>query len=106
MIDTRRMEVAVLDPKRSRMIELLGEWTTRANFNLRDISSLHGSLEILMRNIKWARPLFFALQNAICLELMRRYHGLQRWYSLEPALLPRGSTNPCATAPAGRAHCS
>jgi hypothetical protein len=50
------------------------------DFNLRDISSLHGSLESLTRYIKWARPLFFALQNAIRLELMRRYHTLKRWY--------------------------
>jgi hypothetical protein len=80
MIDTRRMEIAVLEIKRAQMIELLGECTQTADFNLRAISSLHGSLESLMRYIKWAGPLFFTLQNGIWLELMRRYHTLKRWY--------------------------
>jgi hypothetical protein len=100
MIDTRRMEVAILAPKRAQMITLLEEWIPRDTFNLREISSLHGSLESLTRYIKWARPLFFALQNAIRLQLMARYHVLQRRYnassrasslgaSLTPAVMHR-----------------
>jgi hypothetical protein len=78
--DTRKMEVTILEPKRAQMIEQLVPWITRTEFNLRDISSLHGSLESLTRYIKWARPLFFALQNAIRLELTQRYYFLKRWY--------------------------
>jgi hypothetical protein len=53
MLDTRRMEVAILAPKREQIIALLVEWMSRKIFNLRDISSLHGSLESLTRYIKW-----------------------------------------------------
>jgi hypothetical protein len=106
MIDTRRREVAVLDSKRAQMIKLLGEWTTRANFNLRDISSLHGSLEILMRYINGFDRCFSLFRTP----LSRAYAALPRSpalvQSLEPPLIPRGSTYPCATAPAGRAHYS
>jgi hypothetical protein len=66
------MEVAVLEIKRTQMIESL------------------------TRHIKWARPLFFALQNAIRLELMRRYHSLKRWYGTSKRI---SRTYPCATAP-------
>jgi hypothetical protein len=43
MIDARRMEVAILDLKRAHMVELLEEWTTTVNSNLRGIISLLGS---------------------------------------------------------------
>jgi hypothetical protein len=103
LVDTRRMEVAVLAIKRTQMIALLEEWTQKIAFSLREISSLHGSLESLTRHIKWARPLFFALQNAIRFELRRRYHILKRRYGtskriaslerdLTPALLHRLDT--------------
>jgi hypothetical protein len=95
MIDTRRMEVTTLAPKRAPMIALLEEWIPRKSFNLREISSLHGSPESLTRCIKWARPLFFVLQNAFRLQLMARYHILEHRYntsdrasSLEASLLP------------------
>jgi hypothetical protein len=80
MTDTRRMEVAVSESKRAQMIEQLVAWIMKKQFNLRDISSLHGSLESFTRYIKWARPLFFALQNAIRRELTQRCHFLKRWY--------------------------
>jgi hypothetical protein len=100
MLDTRRMEVAILAAKRAQTIIFLEEWIPRTTFNLREISSLHGQLESLTRYIKWAQPLFFALQNAIRFQLLARYHVLQRRYnasnratsleaSLTPALLHR-----------------
>jgi hypothetical protein len=100
MIDTRRLEVVTLASKRAQMVATLASFLLLESFNLRDISSLHGSLESLTRYIKWARPLFFALQNAIRLQLTARYHILKRLYnasgrasslagSLPPALLHR-----------------
>jgi hypothetical protein len=80
-VDTRRMEVAILAAKRAQMITLLVQWIQKTNFTLREISSLHGALESFTRYIKWARPLFFALQNAIRLELNARYLFLKRWYN-------------------------
>jgi hypothetical protein len=43
MVDTRRMEVAVLASSLAQRIELLGEWIQRTDFSLREISSPHGS---------------------------------------------------------------
>lgn len=55
-------------------------WLSKSDFNLREISSLHGSLESLTTDIRWARPLFFGLQSTIRRVLVARYHVLQRWY--------------------------
>jgi hypothetical protein len=61
------------------MTEQLYDWAyQRHDFTLRDISSLHGSLESMTRYVTWMRPLFFAVQNAIRVELKRRYFFLQR----------------------------
>jgi hypothetical protein len=80
MVNTRRMEVATLDEKHDQIVALLELWIEMKTFNLREISSLHGSLESLTRYIKWARPLFYALQNAIRSELKQRYNKLRGWY--------------------------
>jgi hypothetical protein len=56
IIDTLKMEVAVLETKRAQMIEQLGESTLRTNCSLRDITSLCGSLKSFTRYINWARP--------------------------------------------------
>ena len=80
-VDSRRMEVAALPAKRALVADSLREWCTcRTHFTLRDISSIHGSLENMTRHVTWMRPLFFALQNAIRVELNRRYYVLQRMY--------------------------
>jgi tRNA C32,U32 (ribose-2'-O)-methylase TrmJ len=71
-VDTRRMEVAIMAAKRAQMITLLVQWIQKTNFTLREISSLHGTLESFTRYIKWARPLFFALQNAQFYSFVRR----------------------------------
>jgi hypothetical protein len=59
------MAVGVLETKRNQMIELFRERKQRADFNLLDISSAHGSLESLPHYIKRVRPLIFALYNDI-----------------------------------------
>ena len=46
MIDSRRKEVAAWPEKRALLAETLDEWChSRTKFTLREISSLHGSLE-------------------------------------------------------------
>jgi hypothetical protein len=52
------------------MIELLGEWTTKATFNLRDTSSLHGLLESLTRYINCCGESVGVTGCKICLELI------------------------------------
>ena len=104
LIDSRTMTVSVLPEKRAIMAATLQDWLcNRADFNLREISSLHGSLESMTRHVTWMRPLFFAIQNAIRHELSKRYYVLKRIYAktgradrirtqLPPALLDRLST--------------
>ena len=104
LIDSRTLTVSVLPEKRATMAALLQDWLgNRVEFTLREISSLHGSLESMTRHIAWMRPLFFAIQNAIRNELSKRYYVLKRTYAktgradrirakLPPALLDRLST--------------
>jgi hypothetical protein len=104
LIDSRTMTVSVLPEKRAIMTATLQDWLGNCvEFNLREISSLHGSLESMTRHVTWMRPLFFAIQNAIRHELTKRYHVLKRVYEktgradrirakLPPALLNRLST--------------
>ena len=104
LVDSRTLEVCVLPEKRAVMAATLQDWLgNRADFNLREISSLHGSLESMTRHVTWMRPLFFAIQNTIRHELSKRYYVLKRMYDktgraariraqLPPALLDRLST--------------
>jgi hypothetical protein len=79
-IDTRRMEVSIVPAKRNGAIDMLAHWIPLKTFSLREISSLHGTLESLTADIKWARPLFFTMQATIRRALTLRYHVLSRWY--------------------------
>ena len=73
--DTRAMVVTILPEKRDMMLTILQDWILNiTDFTLRDISSLHSSLESMTRYILWARPMFFGVQNAIRQELRIRYH--------------------------------
>jgi hypothetical protein len=104
LVDSRTMTVSVLPEKRTIIAAMLQDWLqSRTDYNLREISSLHGSLESMTRHVTWMRPLFFAIQNAIRCELSRRYYVLKRTYAktgranrlrakLPPALLDRLST--------------
>jgi hypothetical protein len=55
--------------------------TVANKLTLRDISSLHGSLESATRFIAWTRPYFFHVQNVIRQTLALRYHILRRSYA-------------------------
>ena len=80
-IDSREMTVSLTEEKRDILIEVLTEWiSVKKDFNLREISSVHGSLESATRFTAWARPLFFHSQNVISTTLKQRYHILQRNY--------------------------
>jgi hypothetical protein len=91
------MTVGLTATKRAILLEELATWTAvRTEFTLRDISSLHGSLESATRFIGWTRPYFFHVQNVIRQTLDQRYHILRRRYaardreeSLRRALTPQ-----------------
>jgi hypothetical protein len=62
--------VSVLPEKLAIIAATLQGWLyTCVEFTLREISSLHGSLQSMTRHVTWMRPLFFAVQNAIRHEL-------------------------------------
>jgi hypothetical protein len=73
------MEVSITPAKRQEAIDMLSNWITLKTFSLRDISSLRGALESLTSDVKWAQPLFFAMQATIRRALTLRYHALSRW---------------------------
>jgi hypothetical protein len=62
------------------MLDTLTGWKTKIEFTLKEVSSLHGTLESLSRYNRWGRAWFFALQNAIRSEVIKSYHVLKRWY--------------------------
>lgn len=79
-IDTRRMEVGITVEKMERAIATLHEWMQCQHYNIKDMATLHGTLEDMTRLISWARPLFYVFQNAIRRELHERYYSLRRHY--------------------------
>jgi hypothetical protein len=79
-VDARRMVVGILPYKREQILDTLTCWKTKTEFTLKEVSSLHGTLESLSRYNRWGRAWFFALQNAIRDELIKRYHILERWF--------------------------
>ena len=83
-INSRTMTVGVTSEKRDILIEVLTHWITGVTtFNLREISSLHGSLESVTRVTGWARPYFFQIQNVIGKALEAQYHIMKRVYKRE-----------------------
>jgi hypothetical protein len=63
------------------MLELLTQWLTMPDFTLKQVATLHGTLESLTKYCAWARPWFFALQNAMRLILQQRAHWVKRKYN-------------------------
>ena len=81
-IDSRALTIGLMPEKRTMLIDILDDWISSVtSFTLREISSLHGSLESVTRYTTWARPLFFGTQNVIRHALIQRYHILKRTYN-------------------------
>jgi hypothetical protein len=81
MLDSRKMRVTILDHKRDQMLELLRLWLQSTTFTLQQIATLHGTFESLSRYCAWARPWFFAVQNAMRDILKQRYHYVKRRFN-------------------------
>ena len=80
LLNTRKMNISMLEERREMLLALLATWvlTRRTQFTLQEISILHGTLESASHCVKWTRPLFCALQNAVRMELECRCHILKR----------------------------
>jgi hypothetical protein len=80
-INSRALTVGILHHKQEEMRLLLEEWLQKLSCTLLEASQLQGTIESLTRFTTWVRPWFFALQNAIRTELVKRYHLLARTYA-------------------------
>ena len=81
LVDSRTMTVGIAPEKMEILLEELCKWINVVKeFTLREISSLHGSLESITRFTMWARPYFFSTQNEIRRTLEQRYFILKRTY--------------------------
>ena len=84
LVDSRNMTVGITAEKREILLEELYDWINVVHdFTLRDITSLHGSLESVTRFTMWVRPYFFSTQNEIRRTLEQRYHILKRFYKVK-----------------------
>ena len=83
-VDSRSLEVCLLDHKREELLDQLSRWIGLTSFTLREAAELHGTLESASRYVRWARAFFFTLANVLRHELRRRYYPLQRWYDKSP----------------------
>ncbi len=79
--DSRRLTVGMLAYKREALISLLQLWQSTTEYSLHDIAQLIGVLEFHTRYARWARCWYFALQNAVCRALHKRFYALQRQYN-------------------------
>ena len=69
LLDSRWLEVTILPYKWEQALEMLGQWMEKKTFTIREISSLHGTVESLTHFVAWAHVLFFGMQNVIRHEL-------------------------------------
>jgi hypothetical protein len=58
-INTRHLVVDILPHKREQMLDTLTGWKAKADFTLKEVSSLHGTLESLSQYNRWGRACFF-----------------------------------------------
>ena len=77
-IDTRDMSFSLPADKRKQLLILLSEWTGRTSFDIIEAATLHGVLDNASRCCRWARPMFFALQNEMRKILHTQYHAVAR----------------------------
>ena len=80
MLDSRRMRVSILEYKRDQFLDLLSQWLAMTSFTLQQVATLHGTFESMSRYCAWARPWFFAIQNAMRSILLQRFHYVKRIY--------------------------
>jgi hypothetical protein len=76
-VNSRTMSFELTKDRRDILVQVLNEWTKRKTFLLVDAAKLHGMLESASQACRWARPYFFALQNALRDDIHRKYHKVK-----------------------------
>jgi hypothetical protein len=79
-VNSRRMVLFMLDHKRTQLLGLLDIWLALVDFDLLQCAELLGHLGSATTTCRWARVLFFGLQNLLCLHLVAQYHNTSAYY--------------------------
>jgi hypothetical protein len=99
-VNTRRMILFMLEYKRTQLLGLLASWLTMSDFDLLQCAEMLGHLGSATTTCRWARVLFFGLQNLLRLHLVAQYHKAKGYFdrsggaarisaALEPGLAKR-----------------
>jgi hypothetical protein len=79
-VDTRRMVLFMLDYKRTQLLGLLETWLSLTDFDLLECAEMLGHLGSATTTCRWARVLFFGLQNLLRIHLVAQYHKSKAYY--------------------------
>ena len=99
-VQTRRMILFLLDYKRTQLLGLLTTWLSMPDFDLLQCAEMLGHLGSATTTCRWARVLFFGLQNLFRVHLVAQYHKSKNYFirnggaarisaALEPGLAKR-----------------
>jgi hypothetical protein len=79
-VNTRRMTLFLLDYKRTQLLGLLSTWLTMPDFDLLQCAEMLGHLGSATTTCRWARVLFFGLQNLLRVHLVAQYHKSKGYF--------------------------
>jgi hypothetical protein len=74
------MVLFMLEHTRAQLLGLLDTWLALVDFDLLQCAELLGHLGSATTTCRWARVLFFGLQNLLCLHLVAQYHKTSAYY--------------------------
>ena len=77
MVNSRTLTIALPDEKRSRLLEMLTEWSNKERFLIRDLAVLLGVLMDHSRPMPWFRARFSVLFYTMRTVLNQRYSALK-----------------------------
>jgi hypothetical protein len=79
-INSRTLDVSLPDYKRAQFLSQLALWLANTDYSLLEAAELLGTFNNLTTICRWARPRFFALQNAVRRAFVAKYHATVSWY--------------------------
>jgi hypothetical protein len=79
-VNTRRMSLFMLPYKRAQLLGLLVTWLTLPDFDLLQCAEMLGHLGSATTTCRWARVLFFGLQNLLRVHLVAQYHKSKGYF--------------------------
>jgi hypothetical protein len=80
-VNNRRMPLFLLDYKRTQLLGRLTTWLTLTDFDLLQCAEMLGHLGSATTTCRWARVLFFGLQNLLRVHLVAQYHKSKGYFN-------------------------